>query len=174
MASGSDDADIRLWRFDSEDTNTAKAHGLMGGHLRGVRSLLWHPVAANVLASASSDNTVRLWNCENASSEAAGMDAVVTTEFDEAPISMSWNADGSSLAVAGRKTVFVVDPRIPGKDKQAVLENTHTGAKGQRVVWLRDTNRMFTVGSTKTAGREFKLWDMRNASSPTKTVSIDR
>jgi hypothetical protein len=173
LATGSDDADIRLWRFDGADTNTAQVQAVVGGHLRSIRSLLWHPVAGDVLASASSDETVRLWNCGEGGGGLSGT-AAVTAEFDEAPISMSWNVDGSSLAVAGRKTVFVVDPRMSGENKQTMLENTHAGAKGQRVVWLKDKNRMFTVGSTKTAGREFKLWDVRKAGEAVTTVAVDR
>ena len=172
MASGSDDADVRIWRFDGADVNNAQCQGVFGGHIRGVRNLLWNPVAKDVLASASSDNSVKIWNCSNAGGEKSP-ESLVTSNFEEAPMSLSWNYDGSSLAVAGRKTVFIVDPRVSG-EIQSSIQNTHDGSKGQRIVWLRDANRMFTVGSTKSAAREFKLWDMRKADSPVITTAIDR
>jgi coronin-1B/1C/6 len=166
FASGSDDADIRLWRLDSGGVS-GDCVNTMEGHIRSIRSLLWNPNCNNVLASSSSDDTVKLWDASNQS------EAAVTIEVGEAPLSMSYNYKGDGLAIAGRKKVIFVDPR-KGGELHTTIDNTHEGSKGQRCVWLRDENLLFTVGTTKSAAREFKIWDIRNSNKPLCSTTIDR
>jgi hypothetical protein len=167
LASGSDDADIRLWRLESGGVG-GECVNTLGGHIRSIRALLWNPNCNNVLASSSSDNTVRLWDASSSG------DAKVTIDVGEAPLSMCYNYKGDGLAVAGRKHVVFVDPRTGG-DPHTTIKDTHQGSKGQRIVWLRDQNYLFTVGSTKAAAREFKIWDVRNPGGKAlSAITIDR
>jgi len=67
------------------------------------------------------------------------------------------------------KMLRVIDPR-----SSAVVATTevHYGAKGSRVVWLGNKERIFTNGFSKTSEREFKIWDARNLAEPLATNAI--
>lgn len=119
------------------------------------------------LHTQCSDDTVKLWDASS------NGDAAVTFDVGEAPLSMCYNYKGDGLAIAGRKTVLFVDPR-KGGTPHTTLTDTHAGSKGQRIVWLRDPNLLFTVGTTKTAAREFKIWDIRQGSKALSSITIDR
>ena len=58
-------------------------------HTDEVLSVAWHPLQANVFASASKDRKIRLWNAESASllTELSGHESGV--------ISLAWHPDGS-------------------------------------------------------------------------------
>ena len=57
MASGSRGPIIRLW-----DTSSYETIQTLEGHSNSVTSLAFSPVVSNVLASASDDNTIKLWD----------------------------------------------------------------------------------------------------------------
>ena len=166
LASGSDDADIKLWRIEQENVG-GECINTLSSHIRSIRALLWNPNCNNVLASSSSDDTVKLWDATSSNG------AAVTIEVGEAPLSMCYNYKGDGLAIAGRKKVIFVDPR-KGGESHTTINDTHAGSKGQRIVWLRDPNYLFTVGTTKQAAREFKIWDIRNSTKALCAITIDR
>lgn len=56
IASGSEDSKIYIWRKDRE-----KPIIVLSGHSRSVNCVAWNPKYPHILASASDDNTVRLW-----------------------------------------------------------------------------------------------------------------
>ncbi len=75
------------------------------GHKKRIDVIKFHPSAGNVLASASFDKSIKLW------------DASVETEklsydFPDSVFSIDWNYNGSLLAVMGKdKKIRIFDPR---------------------------------------------------------------
>lgn len=125
----------------------------------------FHPVASNVLASASTDLSIKLWDIEKGQEK---QELIGHTEIIQ---SMSWNYNGSLLATTCRdKRLRIFDVR----SNQVVQEGPgHQGIKGSRVVWLGESNRLATTGFSKMSDRQLNLWNSDDLSKPMKSEFID-
>jgi WD40 repeat protein len=80
---------------------------ILSGHKKKVDSIQFHPTAANILASGSSDKTVKIWDIETGKELFS-----VDNHHGDGITSISWNYNGSLLAtVAKDKKIRVIDPR---------------------------------------------------------------
>lgn len=119
--------------------------------------MLFNPAAENVLASASGDYTIKIWDLENGK-------AKLTLKTNDIFTSLSWSADGSTLATTSRdKKLRFWDVR---QEKPAYEVPGHGGAKNSRVVWMGDHDRVATTGFSKMSERQLALWDTRNPTEP--------
>lgn len=127
--------------------------------------MLFHPVAENVLASASTDLTIKLWDVEK------GTERQQITGHTEIIQSMSWNYNGSLLATTCRdKKLRIFDVRA----NKVVQEGPgHQGIKGSRVVWMGNTDRLATTGFSRMSDRQLNLWDTSDLSKPLKSEFLD-
>lgn len=159
VASGSDDGNIALWRVpkdytlkfeDPEEIKDVAPFKILEGHQKKVGLVSFHPTAENVLASASADYTVKIWNIETG-------EVLFTLQHNDLVTSFTFNYDGSLIATTGRdKRIRVWDIR-----KEEVISEGpgHTGIKSSRIVWLGKENRLITTGFSKLSDRQFALWD---------------
>lgn len=161
VVSASDDGTIGVWRVP-DDFSVFKEYGslddckdatpvkFLTGHDKKVGHLEFNPTASNVLASASLDHTIKIWNVESG-------EALFTLKHPSFVTSFSWNYDGSKLAsVAKDKFLRVWNVR----EEKIISEGKgHAGAKGSRVIWLGDQERVLTTGFSLISDREMALWD---------------
>eukprot|EP00300_Choanocystis_sp_HF-7_P025312 c27088_g1_i1.p1 GENE.c27088_g1_i1~~c27088_g1_i1.p1 ORF type:complete len:438 (-),score=60.96 c27088_g1_i1:28-1341(-) len=166
IASSAEDCLVLVWQIPDEikTTQTTPAARL-SGHQKKSGIVLWHPTASNILASTSADQTVKIWDVETSQCK------FDIGEHGDQVQSITWNYDGSMCATTCKdKMGRLIDPR-----SQAVVATTevHYGAKGSRIQWLGNKERIFTNGFSKTSEREFKIWDPRNLSEALVTNSID-
>ena len=126
---------------------------------------MFHPTASNVLASASTDLTIKLWDIES------GQEKQEVTGHTEIIQSLAYNYNGSLLATTCRdKRLRIFDLR----SNQVVQEGAgHQGIKGSRVVWLGDSDRLATTGFSKMSDRQLNLWNTGDLSKPIKSEFID-
>lgn len=135
------------------------------GHKRKVGTVNFHPCANNVLATSSSDYTVKIWDIEK------GEDMFTIGGHADIIQSCAWNRDGSQIASACRdKKLRVIDPRKQTVGAEVVC---HQGVKGVRVCWMADKDKILTTGFTKTIEREFCVWDPRNLAEPLAKQILD-
>lgn len=119
--------------------------------------MLFNPAAENVLASASGDFTVKIWDIESGSSKLA-------LKVGEAIQSASWSANGSLLVTTSRdKKLRVWDVR---QEKPAIEVAGHQGAKNSRSVWMGEHDRIATTGFSKMSDRQLALWDIKAPNAP--------
>lgn len=119
--------------------------------------MLFNPAAENVLASASGDYTVKIWDLEDGK-------AKLTLKGSDIFTSLTWSADGSTLATTSRdKKLRFWDVR---QEKPAHEVPGHSGAKNSRAVWMGDHDRIATTGFSKMSERQLALWDTRNPKEP--------
>ncbi|KAL4952550.1 hypothetical protein BDW69DRAFT_167429 [Aspergillus filifer] len=167
IASGSDDGRICLWRVpenftlspdvDADDIEDVKPVGKLSGHPKKVGHVLFNPAAENILATASGDYTVKVWDIEAGQSK-------LTLNVGDIVQSQSWSGNGSLLVTTSRdKKLRVWDVR---QERPAHEGPGHTGAKNSRSVWLGERDRFATTGFSKMSDRQLALWDMRSPQLP--------
>ncbi|KAJ5179944.1 Actin-binding protein [Penicillium capsulatum] len=150
IASGSDDGKVFLWRVpdnftlrpdvDPDDVQDIAPVGKLSGHPKKIGHVLFNPAAENVLATASGDYTVKIWDIE------AGVPKLKLNVGDIVQ-SQSWSANGSLLVTTSRDK------------KLRIWDNS-------RAVWLGERDRIATTGFSKMSDRQLALWDIRAAREP--------
>jgi len=178
LATGSEDCTIKLWSIpDDWEPTDEKGLGKKGedfsesmidleGHAKKVTLMRFHPTAANTLLSASADHTVKVWDVESGSH---------VTSFDDLPDlcqDIIWDVRGDSIAVSNKdKAIRIIDPRT--SECSAKLEKAHEGVKSVKLTFLGESGKLLSTGATKQSGREMKVWDLKNLSTPLHATTVD-
>ena len=178
MATASEDTNIKLWSIPEdwepcdENGNAKAGTGLseslmdLDAHTKKVTLLRFHPTASSTLLSTSGDLTVKTWDIEQ---------GVPIHSFDAIPNlvhDIVWDFKGDNYAFSSKdKIIRIVDGRT-GALAQSI-ENAHLGAKSVKIVYVNDSDKMFTFGASKQSGREIKVWDLKDLSKPVHTEPID-
>ncbi|KAF5668911.1 putative coronin [Fusarium heterosporum] len=158
IASASDDGKVFIWQVpdnftlhtDAEEIIDVEPVSKLAGHPRKVGQVLFNPAAENILASASGDFTIKLWDISTGQSP-------LTLKHNDIVQSLTWNASGSMLATTSRdKKIRVWDVR---QEKPVHEGPGHGGAKNSRAVWLGEHNRFATTGFSRMSERQIALWE---------------
>ncbi|WFD00304.1 Coronin-like protein crn1 [Malassezia yamatoensis] len=176
IASGGDDANIAIWkvapeeileRLDSKDGSSKEIQPQVrfSGGRRRVGHVQFHPTAENVLAAATGDHAIKLFDVEKQQAK------VELRGFTDSIQSMTFDWTGSTIAATCRdKKLRLFDTRTP--DPVYTVEG-HGGIKGARAVWCGDKPRLITTGFSKMSERQMFLWDVTQPDKPLTTVSLD-
>jgi len=161
VASASEDGKVFIYEVpqgftlhtDAEEMQDVFPVTKLGGHSRKVGQVLFNPSAENILASASGDFTVKLWDVTTGQNP-------LTLKHSDIVQSLSWNASGSMLVTTSRdKRIRVWDVR---QARAAHEAPGHAGAKNSRAVWMGEHNRFATTGFSRMSERQMALWEPGN------------
>lgn len=153
IATGGDDCTVKVWKIPDGGLteNIVEPEVDMVEHEKKITIVRYHPTAKGVLATGSADSTVKIWDAQTGECKAT------FTAGTQIVQDVVWNYDGSLLAVSLKdKQLHIVDPRT-GESLQSV--QAHDGSKTSKLVFLGKSNRLCSVGFTKTSKRQFKIWD---------------
>ena len=89
---------------------------VLDGHLRKVNFALFHPTAENVIATASADHTVKLWDAGVGGAEKVTLEGHVELVQD-----IKWSYDGSTLATSSKDKLM----RLMTLVSQKLLHNVN-------------------------------------------------
>ncbi|KAG6557382.1 hypothetical protein Mapa_000651 [Marchantia paleacea] len=104
LASGSVDQTARIWHIELHGSSKAKDMELKG-HTDSVDQLCWDPKHADLLATASGDKTVRLWDARTGKCSQQ-------VELSGENINITFKPDGSHIAVGNRDDeLTIIDVR---------------------------------------------------------------
>jgi coronin-1B/1C/6 len=165
IASGSDDGKVFIWQVpqgftlytDAEEPADVSPISKLVGHTRKVGQVLFNPAAANILASASGDCTIKLWDIGTGKSPLA-------LKHGDIVQSLSWSANGTLMVTTSRdKKLRIWDVR---QERAAHEVPSHSGAKNSRAVWMGEHGRVATTGFSKMSDRQVALWDIGNPTEP--------
>ncbi|KAI1861094.1 hypothetical protein JX265_009713 [Neoarthrinium moseri] len=158
VASASDDGKVMIWEVpkgftlytDAEEPADVSPVAKFTGHSRKVGQVLFNPAAENILASASGDLTIKLW-------DVATGQAALSMKHPDIVQSLSWNASGNMMVTTSRdKKLRVWDVR---QERPASEHQGHDGAKNSRAVWMGEQNRIATTGFSRMSDRQLALWE---------------
>lgn len=173
LATASEDTDIRIWDIPEDWSDPSKERKVLDEslvtleeHRKKVMVLRSHPSANNVLASASADLTVKIWDI------AKGCSISSHTDLPDLVQDIVWDVKGDNFATSCKdKTLRIHD----GRTSSAVgsIAGAHEGIKSVKLCYLNDSGKLLSVGTSKQAAREVKVWDLSNLSKPLATHKID-
>lgn len=134
------------------------------GHTRKVGQVLFNPAAENILASASGDLTIKLWDVGTGS-------ASLSLKHPDIVQSLSWNATGNLMVTTSRdKKLRVWDVR---QERPASEHQGHEGAKNSRAVWMGEQNRIATTGFSRMSDRQLAMWEPGNSNPVGNIITLD-
>jgi coronin-1B/1C/6 len=134
---------------------------------RKIGQVAWHPTAKYVLASASGEHTIKLWDL-NAPEKAQ----ITLSGHNDAIQSMAWDPTGQLIATTCRdRKLRLFDPRAGTEAIRTA--DSHGGIKGARVIWMGDRGRLATTGFSKMSERQLGIWDASSLES-IKMIGIDQ
>jgi len=168
VATAADDCKVNINKFPKEGITEQiqKAEIEIKGHKKKLCLVKFNPAANNIIASASYDRTVKVFNIENA--------ACLNTfdQFKDNIYSMAWNRNGSQLAVTSKdKCLRIYDPRKP--DEAQGVVGAFGGIKSTKCFWVNAFGWVGSTGFSKGAKREIKMWDPRNIEKPIYEIGLD-
>ncbi|KAG2226914.1 hypothetical protein INT45_010193, partial [Circinella minor] len=166
LATGAEDGMVKLWNIGNKDEPSCLSTFSIPS--RRVDIVSFHPTADQIITTLGNEGKkVCVWDVNK--NEKAMFEMTTSKESFH---SFSWKSDGSLLSTTGKDSITVWDPRAT--EQHVLTGHGHEGIKGSRVVWLGDSNYLFTVGQSKFRSREYGLWDSRNLSTPLKKASLDQ
>ncbi|KAG1747782.1 uncharacterized protein EDB91DRAFT_1245269 [Suillus paluster] len=134
---------------------------------RKIGQVLFHPTASNVLASASGEHTVKLWDLADTDRPRS-----ILTGHNDTIQCLAFNPTGTLMATTCRdRKLRLFDPRAGGEAVR--VTEAHGGIKGARVVWMGDLDKITTTGFSKMSDRQVSIWETGGLGN-TKTMTIDQ
>jgi len=168
LATVSEDCYGKIWeipkegKFERVDTPVQN----LKGHKRKVGALDWNGVTENVLATAGTDYEVKVWDIST------GQDKITVGGHGGIIQSLNWNYTGSTLVTYCKdKKMRLVDPRT---NKITGEVETHGGVKGGRALWMGKHEMIISVGFSKSAEREYLIFDPRKIEEQVTRAGIDQ
>ena len=128
--------------------------------------MLFHPTASQVLASASREHPVKLWDLANSEAPKS-----ILSGHNDAIQSLAFYASGTLLATTCRdRKIRLFDPRAGGEAVR--IADGHGGIKGARIAWMGDSDNFATTGFSKMSDRQVSIWEAGGLSN-VKTITLD-
>ncbi|XP_066594128.1 coronin-7 isoform X3 [Prorops nasuta] len=174
LAVACDDGMIRLWEIPDaglmEPTNEPKH--IIEAHADKIYLIKFHPLAANVLASASYDMTVKVWDLSSLSSCESIIAKITLLNHTDQIFSLAWSPCGQFLASACKDgKLRIYKPRatdVPVKEGKGPV-----GTRGARVIWALDGRYLVVMGFDKVSERQILVFKADSLISPLNTVGLD-
>ncbi|XP_060922243.1 coronin-2B-like [Limanda limanda] len=178
IASCSEDFTVKIWDIPvcGVQQNLTKARKTLIGHSRRVGLIEWHPTAENLLLSSAYDYKVLLWDVSQAGPvirlpvRVVLMPVLHRYPSEALLLSVSFNSDGSRLAVSSKdRRVRVLDPRT-GRILQVSRNKSH---KASKVLYIRGLKMLLSTGCSPWNHRQIVLWDPNDLSEPLYEEDLD-
>ncbi|KAL6066912.1 Coronin-7 [Balamuthia mandrillaris] len=168
LVTATDDTKVRLWQIPEglmdQKTNHRDDIGCLRGHTRRVHNIYFHPLCAEVLATAAMDLDIKLWDLNTQQAK------ITLSGHQEQIQSVVFSYEGDIMATSCKdKLVRLWDPR---NNKQTGQTEGHQAPKASRLAWLGNSTRLFSSGFNKNSERELFIWDTRNFSTPLTSQTI--
>ncbi|XP_074650936.1 coronin-7-like [Tubulanus polymorphus] len=165
---GCDDARIQVWTIPDDGlTETLEAPDFyLTGHNEKIYFVRFHPLAKDILASASYDMTVKIWDLGTRS-------VLITLEgHTDTIFCLSWSPDGSKCATVCKDgKIRIYEPRT---STQPILGGAGPdGTRGARIVWVCNGKYLAITGFDKKGNRLIAVYDASDLTSQLFSNELD-
>ncbi|SPP86639.1 coronin-7 isoform X4 [Drosophila guanche] len=168
LAVACDDGIVKLWHIAegglSEPTNTPA--GELTAHLDKIYFIRFHPLAADVLLTASYDMTIKLWDLRTMTEKCS------LTGHSDQIFDFAWSPCGRlGATVCKDGKIRVYNPR---KSEMPIREgNGPVGTRGARITWAVEGQYIVCTGFDKVSERQISVYNAQKLSAPLNTASLD-
>ncbi|XP_029668166.1 coronin-7 isoform X2 [Formica exsecta] len=174
LAVACDDGIIRLWEIPEsglvEPTNEPKH--VIEAHTDKIYLIKFHPLASNVLASASYDMTVKVWDLSLLTSTETAIAKITLIGHTDQIFSLAWSPCGQYLASACKDgKLRIYKPR--SSDVVVKEGKGPVGTRGARVIWALEGRYLVVMGFDKVSERQIYVFKVDNLNTPLNTVGLD-
>ncbi|GAB1598509.1 coronin-7-like, partial [Argonauta hians] len=163
-----DDAKIRVWNIPGNGLkeSTNEPEFVLMGHQEKIYFVRFHPLAKDILASASYDMTVKIWDLSS-------QEAVIELEGHTSQIfTLDWSPCGKKCATVCKDgKIRIYEPRV---STQPIMEGPGpSGSRGARVKWTLNGKFLVVTGFDKMSQRKIFLYDALELGPSLEVVEID-
>lgn len=174
LAVACDDGMIRLWEIPesglAEPTNEPKY--IIKAHTDKIYLIKFHPLASDVLASASYDMTVKIWDLTLLSSCETAVAKITLMGHTDQIFSLAWSPCGQYLASTCKDgKLRIYKPR--SSDVPVKTGKGPVGTRGARVVWALKGQFLVILGFDKVSERQIYVFKTDNLNTSLTTVGLD-
>ncbi|XP_031625117.1 coronin-7 isoform X2 [Contarinia nasturtii] len=168
LAVACDDGVVRLWKVPenglTEPTN--QPEGELVAHSDKIYFIRFHPLAKNVLLTASYDMTIKIWNLETLAEELC-LKGHTDQIFD-----CAWSPCGVYAATVCKDgKVRIFNAR---KSENPIHEGPGPiGTRGARITWAIDGHYIVCTGFDKVSERQISIYKATDLAAPINTVGLD-
>ncbi|XP_011177594.1 coronin-7 isoform X4 [Zeugodacus cucurbitae] len=168
LAVACDDGIVKLWRIPegglSEPTNTPERELI--AHLDKIYFIRFHPLAEDVLLTASYDMTVKLWDLRTLEEK------ILLTGHTDQIFDLAWSPCGKMAATVCKDgKLRVYNPR---KSETPIREgNGPVGTRGARITWALEGQYIVCTGFDKVSERQISVYNAQKLNAPLNTASLD-
>ncbi|XP_036319529.1 coronin-7 isoform X1 [Rhagoletis pomonella] len=168
LAVACDDGIVKLWRIPegglNEPTNSPERELI--AHLDKIYFIRFHPLAEDVLLTASYDMTVKLWDLRTLEEK------ILLTGHTDQIFDLAWSPCGKLVATVCKDgKLRVYNPR---KSETPIREgNGPVGTRGARITWALDGQYIVCTGFDKVSERQISVYNAQKLNAPLNTASLD-
>ncbi|XP_073834070.1 coronin isoform X2 [Musca autumnalis] len=168
LAVACDDGMVKFWRIPegglTEPTNTPEQE--LNSHLDKIYFIRFHPLAQDILLTASYDMTIKLWHIPTMEEK-----CVLTGHTDQI-FDFAWSPCGKYGATVSKDgKIRIYNPR---KSETPIREgNGPVGTRGARIVWALDGQYIVCTGFDKVSERQISVYKADSLNAPLNTASLD-
>jgi THO complex subunit 3 len=129
LASGSVDTTVRIWVINLENGVVITSQELRG-HSDNVSQLCWHPNNPSILATASSDKTVRIWN------DGKQIRCIITSGMN---INIAFSSDGKYIGVGNKEDLISIIDYESG----SIIKSVRYNMEINELAWDKSSSYLF-------------------------------
>jgi coronin-7 len=164
-----DDGSVKIWEIPEgglkESTNTPDRE--FNAHNEKIQFMKFHPLARDVLLTASYDMTMKLWNLKT-------LELQITLKgHSEQIFGFSWSSCGKFGATVSRdQKIRIYEPR---KSEMPIKEGVGgpVGTRGARIMFALDDEFIVVTGFDKASERQIYIFKTNNLNTAIGMVGLD-
>ncbi|XP_071846975.1 coronin-7-like isoform X2 [Apostichopus japonicus] len=158
---------ITVWKISGQTSEgfSADIEVVLMGHNDRIYLIKFHPLAKDVLLSASQDLTVKIWNIST------GEDKITLEGHTDQIFSAAWSPDGKFVATLCKDgKIRLYEPRSSNSPVQE--HNFVSGNKGARILFVLNGTHLIVSGQKNQSTRLVTLLKASDLSRPVHSVDL--